>query len=295
VLGADAVFASNTSTLPITGLATAVAKPEKFIGLHFFSPVDKMPLVEIIRGEQTSDETLARGFDYVMQIKKTPIVVNDSRGFFTSRVFGTFTNEGLAMLGEGVSAAMIENEARKAGMPVGPLAISDEVSMSLMNHIRQQTLSDLAAEGKSIPEHPAFAVIDLMLNEYKRPGKAAGMGFYDYPVGGKKHLWPELKARFEKADAQISQEDVRDRILFIQAIETVRCVEEGVLKSVADANIGSIFGIGFAAWTGGALQFINQYGVKDFVARAQYLAEQYGERFLPPALLLDKAAKGETF
>ncbi|NMY50755.1 3-hydroxyacyl-CoA dehydrogenase NAD-binding domain-containing protein [Pseudomonas sp. WS 5011] len=292
---ADAVIASNTSTLPITGLATAVQKQDKFIGLHFFSPVDKMPLVEIIKGEHTSDETLARGFDYVMQIKKTPIVVNDSRGFFTSRVFGTFTNEGLAILGEGVSAAMIENEARKAGMPVGPLAISDEVSMSLMNHIRQQTIKDLAAEGKQIPEHPAFAVIDMMLNEYKRPGKAAGAGFYDYPAGGKKHLWPELKARFEKRDAQISQIDVRDRILFIQAIETVRCVEEGVLKSVADANIGSIFGIGFAAWTGGALQFINQYGVKDFVARAQYLAEQYGERFLPPALLLEKAAKNELF
>jgi len=292
---ADAVIASNTSTLPITGLATAVQKQDRFIGLHFFSPVDKMPLVEIIRGEHTSDETLARGFDYVMQIKKTPIVVNDSRGFFTSRVFGTFTNEGLAMLGEGVSAAMIENEARKAGMPVGPLAISDEVSMSLMNHIRQQTIKDLAAEGKAIPEHPAFAVIDLMLNEYKRPGKAAGAGFYDYPAGGKKHLWPELKARFEKSDAQISQIDVRDRILFIQAIETVRCVEEGVLKSVADANIGSIFGIGFAAWTGGALQFINQYGIRDFVARAQYLAEQYGERFLPPALLLEKAAKDEAF
>ncbi|MDX5372754.1 MAG: 3-hydroxyacyl-CoA dehydrogenase NAD-binding domain-containing protein [Pseudomonadaceae bacterium] len=291
----DAVIASNTSTLPITGLATAVQKQDKFIGLHFFSPVDKMPLVEIIRGARTSDETLARGFDYVLQIKKTPIVVEDSRGFFTSRVFGTFTNEGIAMLGEGVSAAMIEAEARKAGMPVGPLAISDEVSMSLMDHIRKQTVADLAAEGKSIPEHPAFAVIDLMLKEYKRPGKAAGGGFYDYPEGGKKHLWPELKARFEKADAQISQEDVRDRILFIQAIETVRCVEEGVLKSVADANIGSIFGIGFAAWTGGALQFINQYGVKDFVARAQYLAEQYGERFLPPALLLEKAARGEGF
>ncbi|MFI7868309.1 3-hydroxyacyl-CoA dehydrogenase NAD-binding domain-containing protein [Ectopseudomonas khazarica] len=291
----DAVIASNTSTLPITGLATAVARPENFIGLHFFSPVDKMPLVEIIRGEKTSDETLARGFDYVMQIKKTPIVVNDSRGFFTSRVFGTFTNEGLAMLGEGVNAAMIENEARNAGMPVGPLAISDEVSMSLMNHIRQQTIKDLAAEGKSIPEHPAFAVIDMMLGEYKRPGKAAGMGFYDYPAAGKKHLWPELKARFEKADAQIPQQDVRDRILFIQAIETVRCVEEGVLQSVADANVGSIFGIGFAAWTGGALQYINQYGVKDFVARAQYLAEQYGERFLPPALLLEKAAKDECF
>ena len=289
------MIASNTSTLPITGLAGAVQKQDKFIGLHFFSPVDKMPLVEIIKGEHTSDETLARGFDYVMQIKKAPIVVNDSRGFFTSRVFGTFTNEGLAMLGEGVSAAMIENETRKAGMPVGPLAISDEVSMSLMNHIRQQTIKDLAAEGKQIPAHPAYAVIDMMLNEYKRPGKAAGAGFYDYPVGGKKHLWPELKARFEKADAQISQLDVRDRILFIQAIETVRCMEEGVLKSVADANIGSIFGIGFAAWTGGALQFINQYGVKDFVARAQYLAEQYGERFLPPALLLEKAAKNQLF
>ncbi|GLK89753.1 3-hydroxyacyl-CoA dehydrogenase NAD-binding domain-containing protein [Pseudomonas turukhanskensis] len=292
---ADAVIASNTSTLPITSLAKAVEKQDKFIGLHFFSPVDKMPLVEIIKGAHTSDETLARGFDYVMQINKTPIVVTDSRGFFTSRVFGTFTNEGLAMLGEGVNAAMIETEARKAGMPVGPLAISDEVSMSLMNHIRQQTVKDLAAEGKQIPNHPAFDVVDLMLNEYKRPGKAAGGGFYEYPAGGKKHLWPELKARFEKADAQISQEDVRDRILFIQAIETVRCVEEGVLLSTADANIGSIFGIGFAAWTGGALQFINQYGLQDFVARAQYLAEQYGERFLPPALLLEKAAKGQGF
>ena len=291
----DAVIASNTSTLPITGLATAVQKQDKFIGLHFFSPVDKMPLVEIIKGEKTSDETLARGFDYVLQIKKTPIVVNDSRGFFTSRVFGTFTNEGIAMLGEGVSAAMIEHEARKAGMPVGPLAISDEVSMSLMEHIRQQTIKDLAAEGKTAPEHPAYAVIERMLKEYQRPGKAAGGGFYEYPQGGKKFLWPELKARFEKADAQISQEDVRDRILFIQAIETVRCVEEGVLLSTADANIGSIFGIGFAAWTGGALQFINQYGIRDFVARAQYLAEQYGERFLPPALLLEKAAKGEGF
>jgi 3-hydroxyacyl-CoA dehydrogenase/enoyl-CoA hydratase/3-hydroxybutyryl-CoA epimerase len=291
----DAVIASNTSTLPITGLAAAVQNQDKFIGLHFFSPVDKMPLVEIIKGQQTSDETLARGFDYVMQIKKTPIVVNDSRGFFTSRVFGTFTNEGIAMLGEGVSAAMIETEARKAGMPVGPLAISDEVSMSLMNHIRQQAIKDLSEEGKAIAQHPAYAVIELMLNEYKRPGKAAGGGFYEYPVGGKKHLWPELKRRFEQADAQIAAEDVRDRILFIQAIETVRCLEEGVLTSVADANIGSIFGIGFAAWTGGALQFINQYGIKDFVARAHYLAEQYGERFLPPALLLEKAAKGERF
>ncbi|MDQ0121532.1 3-hydroxyacyl-CoA dehydrogenase/enoyl-CoA hydratase/3-hydroxybutyryl-CoA epimerase [Pseudomonas lini] len=295
VVGPKAVIASNTSTLPISGLATAVPDPTKFIGLHFFSPVEKMPLVEIIRGAHTSDETLARGFDYVLQIRKTPIVVNDSRGFFTSRVFGTFTNEGIAMLGEGVSAPMIETEARKAGMPVGPLAISDEVSLSLMSHIRQQTAKDLQAEGKPLTEHPAFAVIDLLLNEYKRPGKAAGGGFYEYPDGGQKHLWSGLKNRFEKADGQIAPRDVRDRLLFVQAIETVRCLEEGVLTSTADANVGSILGIGFAAWTGGALQFINQYGVKDFVARARYLAGQYGERFAPPALLLEKAANGQVF
>ncbi|MFO2465286.1 3-hydroxyacyl-CoA dehydrogenase NAD-binding domain-containing protein [Pseudomonas sp. 15FMM2] len=295
VVGADAVIASNTSTLPISGLATAVPDQSKYIGLHFFSPVDKMPLVEIIKGTRTSDATLARGFDFVLQIKKTPIVVNDSRGFFTSRVFGTFTNEGIAMLGEGVAAAMIETEARKAGMPVGPLAVSDEVSLSLMSHIRQQTAKDLLAEGKPSPEHPAFAVIELLLNEYKRAGKAAGGGFYEYPVGAQKHLWPQLKSRFEKPDQRISPQDVRDRLLFIQAIETVRCVEEGVLMSTADANVGSIFGIGFAAWSGGALQFINQYGLNDFVARARYLAEQYGERFTPPALLLEKAARNATF
>ncbi|MBX7277984.1 enoyl-CoA hydratase/isomerase family protein [Pseudomonas sp. ERGC3:05] len=295
VVGAGAVIASNTSTLPISGLAKAVPDQGKFIGLHFFSPVDKMPLVEIIKGALTSDETLARGFDFVLQIKKTPIVVNDSRGFFTSRVFGTFTNEGIAMLGEGVAAPMIETEARKAGMPVGPLAVSDEVSLSLMSHIRQQTAKDLQAEGKAVPTHPATRVIDLLVNEYKRVGKAAGGGFYDYPTGGQKHLWPELKARFEQPGNQISPQDVRDRLLFIQAIETVRCVEEGVLMSTADANVGSIFGIGFAAWSGGALQFINQYGLNDFIARARYLAEQYGERFSPPALLLEKAAQGTLF
>ncbi|AQT95947.1 3-hydroxyacyl-CoA dehydrogenase NAD-binding domain-containing protein [Pseudomonas azotoformans] len=295
VVGAEAVIASNTSTLPISGLATAVPDQSRFIGLHFFSPVDKMPLVEIIKGARTSDETLARGFDFVLQIKKTPIVVNDSRGFFTSRVFGTFTNEGIAMLGEGVAAPMIETEARKAGMPVGPLAVSDEVSLSLMSHIRQQTAKDLQAEGKAVPTHPATAVIDLLVNEYKRVGKAAGGGFYEYPNGGQKYLWPELKSRFERPDQRISPQDVRDRLLFIQAIETVRCVEEGVLMSTADANVGSIFGIGFAAWSGGALQFINQYGLNDFIARARYLAEQYGERFTPPALLLEKAAQGDVF
>ena len=295
VVGADAVIASNTSTLPITGLATAVPDPAKFIGLHFFSPVDKMALVEIIKGAHTSDETLARGFDFVLQIKKTPIVVNDSRGFFTSRVFATFTNEGIAMLGEGVAAPLIETEARKAGMPVGPLAVSDEVSLSLMSHIRQQTAKDLLAEGQAVLAHPATAVIERLVNEFKRLGKAAGGGFYEYPSGGQKYLWPELKQRFERPEQRISAQDVRDRLLFIQAIETVRCVEEGVLMSTADANVGSIFGIGFAAWSGGALQFINQYGLNDFIARARYLAEQYGERFTPPALLLQKAARGESF
>jgi 3-hydroxyacyl-CoA dehydrogenase/enoyl-CoA hydratase/3-hydroxybutyryl-CoA epimerase len=291
----DAVIASNTSTLPITGLARAVRQPQRFVGLHFFSPVDKMPLVEIIRGAQTSDETLARAFDFVQQIRKTPIVVNDSRGFFTSRVFGTYTNEGIAMLGEGVSAAMIENQARQAGMPVGPLAVSDEVSLSLMAHIRAQTQADLAEEGKPTPVHPAFAVIEQMLETHQRAGKAAGGGFYDYPAGGRKQLWPGLKAAFAEATEQPQAQEIRDRLLFIQAIETVRCLEEGVLTSVADANIGSVFGIGFAAWSGGALQFINQYGVARFVARARELAERHGERFAPPSLLLDKAATGGQF
>jgi 3-hydroxyacyl-CoA dehydrogenase/enoyl-CoA hydratase/3-hydroxybutyryl-CoA epimerase len=290
-----AVIASNTSTLPITGLAQAVSRQERFIGMHFFSPVDKMRLVEIIKGARTNDMTLARAFDFVQQINKTPIVVNDARGFFTSRVFATFTNEGIAMLGEGVSAVMIETEARKAGMPVGPLAVSDEVSLSLMSHIRQQARKDLQAQGETVVDHPATAVIDLLLNEYKRAGKAAGGGFYDYPEGAPKRLWPELKSRFEKPGAQIAGQEIRDRLLFIQAIETVRCVEEGVLRSTTDANIGSIFGIGFPAWTGGALQFINQYGLKDFIARAQYLAEHYGERFEPPALLLEKALNDKLF
>jgi 3-hydroxyacyl-CoA dehydrogenase/enoyl-CoA hydratase/3-hydroxybutyryl-CoA epimerase len=291
----NAVIASNTSTLPITGLATAVSRQERFIGLHFFSPVEKMRLVEIIKGERTNDMTLARAFDFVQQIKKTPIMVNDSRGFFTSRVFATFTHEGIAMLGEGVSAAMIETEARKAGMPVGPLAVSDEVSLSLMSHIRQQALRDQAGEGKAQPEHPATALIDLLVNEYKRGGKATGAGFYDYPEGQQKHLWPELKTRFEQPDTQIGGQEIRDRLLFIQAIETVRCLEEGVLMSTAEANIGSMYGIGFPAWTGGALQFINQYGLKDFISRAQALAAHHGPRFEPPALLLEKAASGKTF
>ncbi len=293
-LAESTVFASNTSTLPISGLAEASVRPANFIGLHFFSPVDKMPLVEIIRGEQTSNDTLAKAFDFVLQINKTPIVVNDSRGFFTSRVFGTFTNEGIAMLAEGVPGAAIENGALLAGMPVGPLAICDEVSLTLMGRIRSQAIKDLKAEGKAYLEHPADAAVDVMLG-LGRAGRTAGMGFYEYPGKGQKFLWSGLTEHFTPAPEILPLQDIKDRLLFIQALETVRCLEEGVLGSVRDANIGSIFSIGFAAWTGGALQFINQYGIRDFVARSQVLAEQFGERFTPPALLLEQAAKGERF
>ncbi len=288
-----AVFASNTSTLPITGLAEASERPANFIGLHFFSPVDKMPLVEIIRGEQTSDETLALAYDFVLQINKTPIVVNDSRGFFTSRVFGTFVNEGVAMLGEGVPAAAIDNAGILAGMPVGPLTVTDEVTLALTAKVRRQAVLDAQAEGKEYKGHPADAVMDKMLG-MDREGRSTGGGFYDYPEGGKKHLWSGLKEHFG-GENHLPLHTLKDRLLFIQAIETVRCYEENVLTAVRDANIGSIFGLGFAGWTGGALQYINQYGVERFVKRADELAEAFGERFTPPKLLRDMAAEGKSF
>lgn len=294
VMDATGVYASNTSTLPITGLSEASVRPDKFIGIHFFSPVDKMPLVEIIMGEKTSDETLAKAFDYVKQIKKTPIVVNDSRGFYTSRVFATYVLEGISMLGEGQNPRYIESCGLKAGMPVGPLALTDEVSLSLMAHIRKQTELDFAAEGKPLPQHPAYAVSQQLLDR-NRPGKAAGAGFYEYPKdGGKKFLWPELTNIFQP-QAQLPQQEVIDRMIYIQSIETVRCVEEGVLRNVADANIGSIFGWGFAPFNGGTLQYINSVGLDAFVKRAEELTAKYGERFSPPALLKEMAAKGETF
>ncbi len=296
-LAANGIFASNTSTIPITQLAEASAKPDNFIGLHFFSPVDKMQLVEIIVGAQTSDDTLARAFDYVQQTGKIPIVVNDSRGFFTSRVFGTFVNEGVAMLAEGIAPASIENAGVLSGMPVGPLAISDEVSLTLMQHIRAQSKKDTEAAGGTWVPHPAEAIIDQMVDQQGRKGKAAGAGFYEYPDNGKKYLWPELDRLFVDADKAraVALQDLKDRILFVQAIETVRCLEEGVLRTVEDANIGSIFGIGFAPWTGGAIQFINQYGVRAFTERAKELAATYGERFTPPKLLLEKAETNSVF
>ncbi|OBY72834.1 3-hydroxyacyl-CoA dehydrogenase NAD-binding domain-containing protein [Acinetobacter gyllenbergii] len=286
-LAEGGIFASNTSTLPITGLATASKDAQTFIGLHFFSPVDKMQLVEIIKGKQTSADTLAKAYDFVQQIAKIPIVVNDSRGFFTSRVFGTFIQEGMRLLAEGVHPAKIEMAALKAGMPVGPLAIQDEVSLTLTEHVAGETRKALQAEGKDLPKTPVDEVVYTMIHELNRKGKAAGAGFYDYPENGKKHLWDGL-SRWQKEN-NISEQDMIDRFLFVQALDTLRCYEEGVLESVIDANVGSIFGIGFAPWTGGAIQFLNQNGIQESLQRAEQLAAQYGERFTPPKLLREKA------
>ncbi|WP_343036534.1 3-hydroxyacyl-CoA dehydrogenase NAD-binding domain-containing protein [Flexivirga aerilata] len=293
----DAVLCTNTSTLPITELAKGVQRPADFIGLHFFSPVDKMQLVEIIVGAETSDETLAAAYDLVLQIGKTPIVVQDSRGFFTSRVIGTFTNEGLAMLAEGVNPTSLERAARQAGYPVGTLQISDELNLELMQRIRKATEDALRAEGQPVPESPAGTVIDTMI-EQGRPGRKAGKGFYDYDQAGKRgDLWPGLTKLFPVAEQQIPLDDIKERFLFVEALESVRCLEEGVLTSVGDANIGSIFGIGYPAWTGGVLQFINGYngGLSGFVRRAGELQKSYGDRFAVPKLLQDKVARGERF
>ncbi|MCB9007869.1 MAG: enoyl-CoA hydratase/isomerase family protein [Ardenticatenaceae bacterium] len=295
VLAETAVFASNTSTLPITGLAMQSKRPQKFVGLHFFSPVEKMKLVEIITGAETSDATLAKAFDFVLKIGKTPIVVNDSRGFYTSRVFGTYLGEGLAMLGEGQHPRAIEAAGLQAGMPVGPLALADEVSLGLMRHIREQRRKDLEAEGKPVPSHPSDAVLDVMAGEYGRLGKAHGAGFYEYPVGGKKHLWPDLQTIFPAQGTPLPQTEMMERFMFVQALETVRCLEENVVTSVADANIGSIFGWGFAPFKGGTLQYINDYGLAAFVQRSQELAQKFGERFAPPAKLLAMRDAGRTF
>ena len=392
VIKSSAVYASNTSTLPISGLATASSRPAQFVGLHFFSPVDKMPLVEIIKGHATNNETLAKVYDFVLQIGKTPIVVNDSRGFYTSRVFGTFVNEGMALLGEGMPAAMVENAGIQIGMPVGPLAVMDEVSLKLADDVLHQELADLEAQAKRkvIPlqlapsaqhgdhkhQEPADAqphvhgpdcdhgheshgheshshekhghdahghdhahdshddhnhaahdhaahdhendhaheghdhshdhghdhkhkhnvkskrmpesavyVLEKMAHGYKRMGRAHGAGFYDYTPAGKT-LWSGLKT-FERGAKNVSLADAKDRMLYAQAIETVRCLDEGVLESTRDANIGSIFGWGFPAWAGGTAQFVNHVGIQAFVQRADELAAKYGERFAVPKKLRD--------
>ncbi|WP_394755379.1 3-hydroxyacyl-CoA dehydrogenase NAD-binding domain-containing protein [Rhodoferax sp.] len=281
MLAPGGFFASNTSTLPISGLAKASKATDKFIGIHFFSPVDKMKLVEIIRGQQTSDDTVARAYDYVQAIGKMPIVVNDSRGFFTSRVFGTFVMEGVAMLGEGIPAAAIENAGIQCGMPVGPLAVLDETSLTLSLHVMAQTRADFETEGKTYVATPGEALLVTMVKEHQRPGRAGGAGFYEYPSDKsiKKFLWPQLQPLFEKTGVQWNITDVKDRLLYRQAVETARCLSENVLTSVHDANIGSIFGIGFPAWTGGAMQFIYGMGIDAFVKRADALAARFGDGF----------------
>ena len=297
-LADGALLGSNTSTLPITGLAEGVARPADFIGLHFFSPVDKMPLLEIIKGEQTSDETLYRSLDVAKQIKKTPIVVNDSRGFFTSRVIGTFINEGIAMLLEGVPANTIEQASSQAGYPAPVLQLMDELNMELAAKIRKATREAIEAEGGEWVEHPATQVVDRMLEE-GRPGKLRGAGFYEYADGRRAGLWQGLRELFPPVDdpSSIVLRDLEERMLFAEAIESVKCLDEGVVETVADANIGSILGIGFPGWTGGVLQYVNGYegGVAGFVARARELAAQYGERFEPPASLVEKAERGEQY
>ncbi|MFD6437038.1 3-hydroxyacyl-CoA dehydrogenase NAD-binding domain-containing protein [Streptomyces venezuelae] len=297
VVEPDALLCSNTSTLPITTLAEGVSRPVDFIGLHFFSPVDKMPLVEIIKGERTGDEALARAFDLVRQINKTPIVVNDSRGFFTSRVIGHFINEGVAMVGEGIEPASVEQAAAQAGYPAKVLSLMDELTLTLPRKIRNETRRAVEEAGGTWAGHPSDSVIDRMVDEFERPGRSGGAGFYEYVDGKRDRLWPGLREHFTKPGHEIPFKDMQERMLFSEALDTVRLLEEGVLTSVADANIGSILGIGFPGWTGGVLQYINGYegGLPGFVARARELAETYGERFAPPALLVEKAENGGKF
>jgi len=295
----DALLCSNTSTLPITELASGVKRPADFIGLHFFSPVDKMPLVEIIRGKETSDEALAKAYDVVQQIRKTPIVVNDSRGFYTSRVIGVQINEGLAMLGEGQRPMSIERAATSAGFPVGPLQISDELNMELMAKIRKATADAAARDGVELEADPAGDVVTKMI-ELGRPSRLKGAGFYNYEDGRRTNLWEGIGEAFPVAEEQIPIQDMRDRMMFAEALETAKCFEEGVITSSVAANIGSIMGIGFPANTGGAAQFMTGYvgadgeiGLGAFIKRADELADKYGDRFRPTAWLRERAESGE--
>ncbi|WP_340538984.1 3-hydroxyacyl-CoA dehydrogenase NAD-binding domain-containing protein [Nocardioides sp. GXZ039] len=295
----DALLCSNTSTLPITELAEGVDRPKDFIGLHFFSPVDKMPLVEIIKGEQTSEEALAKAYDVVQQIRKTPIVVNDSRGFYTSRVIGFMVNEGMALLAEGAHPWSIERATTQAGYPAPVLQLSDELNLELMGKITKATREAAERDGGTYVEHPGIVVIDKML-EAGRPGRLRGAGFYDYDESGKRgSMWSGLAELFPPAEKQIPLQDMKDRMMFAEALETAKCFEEGVIETSAAANIGSIMGIGFPPMTGGAAQFMTGYegadgeiGLKAFVKRADELAAAYGERFTPTPWLRNLAETG---
>jgi 3-hydroxyacyl-CoA dehydrogenase/enoyl-CoA hydratase/3-hydroxybutyryl-CoA epimerase len=287
VIDEDKIFASNTSTLPITGLAEASKRPDQFIGIHFFSPVDKMPLVEVIIGEKTGDRALAHALDYIRQIRKTPIVVNDSRGFYTSRVFSTYVREGMELLKEGVKPALIENAAKMAGMPVGPLAVHDEVTIELSYKIMKQTAADL---GDDFVATGADDVIRHFVEDLDRKGKRYGKGFYEYPKDGKKYLWPGLAEEYPSAAEQPSVESIKERLLHMQALESARCFEENVITNAAEGDIGSIFGWGFPPWTGGTLSYIDTIGVSRFVADCERLASEHGPRFAPSDWLRGRAS-----
>nr|WP_271211719.1 3-hydroxyacyl-CoA dehydrogenase NAD-binding domain-containing protein [Rhodococcus wratislaviensis]GLK37888.1 3-hydroxyacyl-CoA dehydrogenase [Rhodococcus wratislaviensis] len=298
VVAPDALLGSNTSTLPITDLATGVQRPEDFIGLHFFSPVDKMPLVEIVVGEKTSDAAIAKAIDYTLQIKKTPILVNDSRGFFTSRVIGAFMDEAVQMIGAGIEPASVEQAALQAGYPAPALQLLDELTLTLPLKIRAEMKAGLAASGGEFDENGADVVLEKLVTEYDRKGRSTGAGFYDYDESGKRiGLWPGLRTAFNSGSLEIPFEDMKERMLFAESIDTIRCFDEGVLRSVPEANIGSILGIGFPAWTGGAVQYINNYpgGVTGFVERARELEARYGSRFALTQSLIDKAAAGGIY
>ena len=290
VLAADKIYGSNTSTIPITLLAKASQRPENFIGIHFFSPVDKMPLVEIIVGEKTSPKAIAAAVDYTVAIRKVPIVVNDSRGFFTSRCFGTFVNEGMYLLEEGVPAAMIENIAKQKGMPVGPLAVHDEVSLTLSLHVMESN-----PDAKNNPDMVrSYKVLKELVETYGRTGKKDGKGYYDYPVGGKKKLWPELANIFNSNIDTLDKETIAKRIMHRQALESYRCLDEGVLNSVIDGDIGSVLGWGFPIYTGGAISYIDFVGIEQFIADCDDFKNRFGDRWDIPESLRLLAKEGKS-
>jgi 3-hydroxyacyl-CoA dehydrogenase/enoyl-CoA hydratase/3-hydroxybutyryl-CoA epimerase len=291
VLATSGIFASNTSTLPISGLAQASTRPENFIGIHFFSPVDKMALVELIVGQHTSDYALAVAMDYVRKIRKTPIVVNDARGFYTSRCFGTYSAEGMEMLKEGINPVLIENGGKDAGMPVGPLAVTDEVALDLVYKIAEQGVQD----GVVREDDTRYQIAKTFVN-LGRTGKKARAGFYDYAApdaadNRSKKLWPGLRDLFPQAEKQPTLEEVKTRFLYRQAIEAVRCLEENVVRTKLDADIGSILGWGFPAYTGGAASFVDFVGLDTFITTSDRLADTYGERFRPGTTLRERAGK----
>ena len=291
IIADSVIFASNTSTLPITGLAKASIRPKSFIGMHFFSPVERMPLVEIIMGEESSDEALAKSLDYIQQIKKTPMVINDSRGFFTSRVFSQACNEANEMLREGVLPALIENGARQAGYPVGPLAVQDETSIELGHKIHVQTIEDIGDEYK-----PQSAVdVAEKMYELGRLGKKYRKGFYEYPEDGPKKIWSGLAEAFPVSQTQPDLQLIKDRLMTIQSLDAYRCLEENVLTSPDDGDIGSIFGWGFPPWSGGVFSYIDTVGIKAFVERCDDFNKRFGERFKVPDSLRERANKNESF